>query len=388
MTADDVRFARGYDPLRADVVDDPFPWYAWLRTQRRAYHVEAHDFYVVSRYDDVCEVTKNHRAFSSTGGVGIAWTTHPMMSQVDPPEHTRLRRIVSKAFLPATVRGLQDAIADETVRRLADVGDGTTDFVAQFAEPLVARVIADLLGLPHELEPNFRRWSLAITGVLAGNLSAAEAEPDRRALVAAMRGLAGTKRGVYALLSDASDAERMSEAELVAFCVLLLIAGFETSVNGLANLIAQLALHPEEAGRLRADPARLTRAIEEALRLDPPDHAFFRNTLEEVTFQDGSVVPPGKKVMVLFASANHDPERFPEPTRFDPDRTNLDHVAFGHGIHYCLGAPLARAMYRTVLDQVLARGAWFELEGDAERTRNSMLRGFHRLPLRFVPAAG
>lgn len=372
----------GFDPRRDDVIDDPMPWYAWLRGRERAYAVAGGEFYAVSRYDDVLAVTKNHAVFSSTGGIGLAWGSHPMMSMMDPPEHTRLRRIVSSAFTPSAVRALHPALVEATRTRLAELRGSTFDFVGGLAEPLAARVISDLLGLPHALEERFRGWSLAIVGTLAGNLSGEATEADRRELVRAMRSLVGTPRGIYAVLSAANQSERLTENELVAFCVLLLVAGFETSVNGMANIVGQLLAHPEELDRMRRDPARRTKVVEEALRLDPPDHAFFRNTLSEATFADGSVVPPGKKVMVVFASANHDEAQFPEPSRFDPDRSNLAHVAFGHGVHYCLGAPLARSLYDVVLGELADAGLRLEPAGPPERTRNSMLRGFLSLPVR------
>ncbi|HEU4538415.1 MAG TPA: hypothetical protein VFS00_30050, partial [Polyangiaceae bacterium] len=171
----------GFDPHRDDVLDDPFRWYAWLRRQRRAYLVERGGFYAVSRYEDVVTVTREPATFSSTGGVGPSWDAHPMMSMYDPPEHTRLRRLVAGAFTPKAAARLHRAMADDTRGRLdARRGAGPFDFVTAFAEPLVAALIADVIGRPRELAAHFRRWSLAITGVLAGNVDPAAGEQGRR----------------------------------------------------------------------------------------------------------------------------------------------------------------------------------------------------------------
>jgi len=370
-----------FDPHRDDVLDDPFRWYAWLRAGPRAYHVERSDYFAVSRYEDVVAVTKNHAVFSSTGGVGPLWQPRPIMSMYDPPDHSRLRRLVARGFTPKTVQTLRPAMALETDRLLAAASGSDFDFVTAVAEPLVAVLIADLLGLPRELVPRFRRWSLSITGILAGNLDAAAGEEDRRELVRCMKEARGGGEGLLQTLSDASAAERLSEKELTAFCVLLLVAGFETTVNGMSNLVHALFRHPDvlEPG---TDAPSTACVVEEALRYDPPVHAFFRNTLAPYTFPDGSTIPTGKKVMVLFASANHDAQQFASPEVFDPRRPGLDaHVAFGNGVHHCIGAPLARALYGTLLDALVARGSRLVERPAARRTRNSMLRGFESLPV-------
>jgi cytochrome P450 len=378
----------GFDPYRDEVLDEPFRWYAWLRGQARAYLVEPGGFYAVSRYEDVVTVTREHATFSSTGGVGVQWASHPMMSMYDPPEHSRLRRIVASAFTPKAIAILRQAMVDETQRRLDALLDaGPFDFVTEFAEPLVATIMADVISLPRELVPHFRRWSLAITGTLAGNLDPAAGEQDRRALVRALRDAQRRSEGLLRVLSDASAAERLTEHELTAFCVLLLVAGFETTVNGMANGAATLLQHPAAFAALQRSPEGIARTIEEALRFDPPVHAFFRNTLRPWTFPDGSVIPEGKKVMVLFASANHDEERFPQAGTFDPSRPNVDHVAFGHGVHYCIGAPLARSLYDVVLRAFAACPRRLEARGEAQRTRNSMLRVFRSMPVELVAAA-
>jgi cytochrome P450 len=378
----------GFDPHRDDVMADPFRWYRWLRRQARAYRVESGGFYAVSRHEDVVTVTKEHATFSSTGGVGFAWNAHPMMSMYDPPDHTRLRRIVAAAFTPKTIQALRPAMEEESRRLLEANAERPFDFVTGIAEPLVAAVVGDLIGVPREVAVHFRRWSLSVTGILAGNLDAAHGEEDRRELVQAMREAKGHGLGLIRVLSDASAAERLSDRELTAFCVLLLVAGFETTVNGMANAAFTLMNHCDAFAALARAPHSAPAVIEEVLRFDPPVHAFFRNTLRPWTFPDGSSIPEGKKVMVLFGSACHDEERYVHADRFDPERPPLPSVAFGNGVHYCIGAPLARALYDVFLRTFLASRRRLVATGAPRRTHNSMLRGFEALPVVLTEPAG
>lgn len=378
---------RPYNPHDDDTIRAPFPWYAELRQGPSAYHVEGTDIYVLSRYAEINSALKEPTVFSSTGGVGPDWKAQPMMSMCDPPEHTRLRRIVARAFTPRSVDALVPTITaqvDDLVTRL--LRDGGC-FVEDFAEPLVAGMIADLLGVPARLKPSFRRWSLAITSSLARNVSQPDlnaAETNRRELVASLRELidapADEQEGLIAVLSEAGNNERLTSKELVAFCVLLLVAGFETTVNGLSNGIHLLLT--DKGARSALDRPPSVDLVDELLRVDPPVHAFFRNTLREVRFDDGSVIPAESKVMILFASANHDERVYDDPLSVRLDRGGPAPLSFGAGPHHCIGAALARTLYQIVYAAWRERCMRVALVGEQQRTHNTLMRGFLHLALR------
>lgn len=380
-----------YNPFAEAVIAEPFAFYEALRRGPRAFPVEGTDIYALSRYEDVVHAARHHEIFSSTGGVGPEWDPHPMMSMYDPPEHTRLRRIVARAFTPRTVSELAVSMRSETHAVLdAFSAQGGGDFVTEFAEPLVAGMIANLIGLPPEFRSAFRRWSVGITSVLGKNVPSdekAQAEDNRRELVRALRTLVATRTatpgpGLVNALVDATHDERLSEPELIAFCVLLLVAGFETTVNALANTAVTLMAVPERFERVCETRELVSTAVDEALRLAPPVHAFFRNTLSEARFPDGSVIPEKKKVMLLFASANRDAAKFADPDTFIANRKeSADHLSFGSGVHTCLGAPLAKQLLRIVVDACVERVERLELRSGVVFTNNTLLRGYQALPL-------
>lgn len=380
-----------YNPFAEEVIAEPFKFYEELRQGPRAFAVAGTDIHVLSRYEDVVHAARQHEVFSSTGGVGPEWDPHPMMSMYDPPEHSRLRRIVARAFTPRTVSELARAMESDTSAVLTNFADkGGGDFVTEFAEPLVAGMIANLIGLPAEFRGAFRRWSVGITNVLGKNVppdEVARAEDNRRDLVRTLRKLVAERKaspgpGLVNTLVDATEDERLSEPELIAFCVLLLVAGFETTVNALANTAVALIAEPELFEAIRVRPEWTNGAIDEALRLAPPVHAFFRNTLSEARFPDGSVIPEKQKVMLLFASANRDGAKFAEPNRFVLGRKeSAEHLSFGSGVHTCLGAPLAKQLLRVVVSACVQRVEALELRSGVVSTNNTLLRGYQSLPV-------
>ena len=387
---------RQYDPFSLEVLADPYPWYAWLRETTAAYHVPETDIWVITRAADVEPTLRNHTVFSSTGGVGPEWVQRPMMSMYDPPEHTRLRRMVSGYFTPKFVEQFRPQ-AEATAMKLVDafLEKPEGDFVADVAEPLVATLIADLLGIPNERRADFRRWSQATVLALATGLTpdeTAQSEATRVEFVKYLKEVAAARRAevssssvkttdLISLLVAAGGQETLKPSEVTAFCVLLLVAGFETTVNGLANIMYVFMTRPEVWSAIQGDRSLLRGAVEEALRIESPVQAFFRNTLKETTV-DSVVIPERSKVMVAFGSANRDPARYDDPESYRLDRKPSDHLSFGAGVHHCIGAPLARMQYEVVLQHMLGRVRTITPAGEgATRTLNVLMRGFRRLPL-------
>jgi cytochrome P450 len=319
----------------------------------------------------------------------------PSMLVVDPPDHTRYRRLVSRAFTPRAmaaaepvVRRTAEALLDDLDRR-ARRGE-VVDLVAGYAEPLPVRVIADLLGVPSDREEDFLRWGAAAAATLDPGL------PFRRSLHAdrALRALHGFLAGHFARLRrdpgedlvsrlvTATGDDALSDRELHATVMLLLGAGFETTVNLLGNAVVVLDRHRDQWRALAADPSGWPLAVEEVLRHDSPVQ-FTGRTVRAGTALAGQSLAAGSRITLLLGAANRDPAVFPDPARFDVTRANArDHLAFSAGIHYCLGAGLARLEAAVALRALTDRFPGLRVHGRPERRDLQTLRGFERLPVR------
>jgi cytochrome P450 len=357
---------------------NPYPFYAQLRAASPLLHVPGADLWAVLDYEGVKRALHDHESFSNdvapSRGVRFEWLLF-----TDPPRHTKLRAIVSRAFTPRAVAELEPRIQAICQQLLAKLGPaGEMDLCAEFAAPLPLMVIAELLGLPGSEWPRLKQWSEAImnlgTTILgtpeaaraasAGFLAAhAEMHDYLTARIAARR--AAPRDDLLTRLVDAEvDGERLTEEEIVRFVQLLLAAGTETTTNLIDNAVLCFIEHPHELARLRAAPALLPSAIEEVLRYRSPGQAMFRVTRRDVELH-GQRIPAGKMVLALIGAANRDPQHFAAPDRFDITRTPNPHIAFGHGIHFCLGAPLSRLEGRVALGELLARMSHFALATDA-----------------------
>ncbi|MZD03598.1 cytochrome P450 [Streptomyces sp. SID5785] len=316
------------------------------------------------------------------------------MLQVDPPDHTRLRSLVAREFTARRIKALR-ARVQEAADDLLDAMEpaGRADLIDAFAFPLPLTVICELLGVPGVDHDTFRAWTAKILTIgepEASGLAAQEMavylagliEEKRRTETAAEQDL------LHALVRTHDEGgDHLTDEELLGMAFLLLVAGHETTVNLIANAVHLLLTHPEQLAALRADPALVENAVEEALRFEPPTPAgTYRYPAEPVTVA-GTTIPQGARVVVSLASANRDPGRFPDPERFDIRRdpaSTRSHLAFGHGIHHCLGAPLARLEATLALRSLLDRFPDLVLDGDpAPDWRPSLLRGLSRLPLRW-----
>jgi pimeloyl-[acyl-carrier protein] synthase len=314
----------------------------------------------------------------------------------DPPDHTRLRALVSKAFTPRVIEHMRAHI-QEIVDRLLDRVQpaGAMDVIADLAYPLPVTVICEMLGVPLTDHESIRDWSADI----ARSLDAIGLPSDveivergrvaRRAIGDYFRRLVPRRRAdpqndlLTGLIAAEEQGDKLSEGEVIAMCVLLFIAGHETTVNLIGNGLLALLRHPEQLGRIQRDPALVTGAVEELLRYDSPVQRTARITSADVEL-GGRTLPAGSMVVAALGAANRDPAQFADPDRLDVNRRDVRHISFGYGIHFCLGAPLARVEGQIALGTLLRRAPRLALaETSPEWRESSVLRGLKRLRVTF-----
>jgi pimeloyl-[acyl-carrier protein] synthase len=396
-----------FNPFLPEVHEDPYPLYHRLRAEDPV-HRSPLGFWVLTRHADVLAVLRDPRmsrdprrservallrASAEVDELLAAEEAAPSMLFVDPPDHTRLRTLVNKAFTPAAVERLRPRV-EELVAGLLDraAGTGAMDVVEELAYPLPVTVICELFGVPEADRDRFRAWSRGLVHLLDPLVAADALE---RALQArqALRGYLGeliAERRAHpagdlltALIAAEDQGHQLSEAELVSMCVLLLVAGHETTVNLIANGMLALLRDPQARARLRADPALARSAVEELLRYDSPVQFTSRHALEDLDV-GGRRVRAGETVVAVLGAANRDPAQFPDPDRLDLARAPNRHLAFGGGIHFCLGAPLARMEAAVAIPALLARLPGLELGPEPPVRRDTVtLRGLASLPVTF-----
>lgn len=321
---------------------------------------------------------------------GAALTRH--MPNLDPPDHTRLRKLVAKAFTARRVESLRPRVESITAELLDTMaGQSEVDLLTAFAYPLPIQVICELLGVDEDHRGDFRRWSTALLNTEdppAARQAAGEMSRYLVELLAAKRTAPGDDL-LSALIDVGGQSERLDENELLSMVFLLLVAGHETTVNLIGNAVHALLRPPDQFAALRADPELAAQTAEEALRYEGPINlATMGHTAEPVEL-GGIEIPAGEIVLVSLHSADHDPERFPEPDGFDLDRSTSGHLAFGHGIHFCLGAPLARLEAEIALRELAARFPEIEAAAPVEDLRwraSTIIRGLRTLPVRPGPS--
>lgn len=381
-------------PAGLDVTVNPYPAYAALREKGPVHRVlvpeSGEAWLVVTRDEARAALTDprlsndiRHSSWTDDGGHALGVN----MLQSDPPQHTRLRELVAGKFTAGRIRALRpriQEIADSLLDALPEAGPA--DLVASYALPLPMTVICELLGVPESDRSGYHAWSSelvapsspqavgAAVGAMTGHLTALIEE--RRA--------SPRQDLLSALVTPTADG--LSAEELLGMAFLLLVAGHETTVNLISGTVLSLLAHPEQLAALRADPGLVDSAIEETLRYDGPvGAAAFRFTTQPVRIGD-TTIPAGDSVLVSLAAASRDPRHFPDPDRFDIHRKPAGHLAFGHGIHHCLGAPLARVEAATALHTLLARRPRLALDADPADLAwrpSTMLRGLKSLPVRF-----
>ena len=396
-----------YDPFSKAVLADPWPAYAELREQSPVHRFDGFDppFYSVSRYRDVTGIMRQPDAWSSElGGGPLKLHNIPhLLVNADPPEHTAQRRLVREAFNPKLVASFEPRVS-AIVANLIDgfVDRGRGDLHDLFAYPLPVDVISEILGVQRERRAQFKAWSDA---VVAGFQDPKRSSAARREMVEYFNGEIDARRSagravapqdVFSSLSlgvyehPTEGPRLMTHAEINSICTQLLVAGNETTTSLITNLIWRLAQDPALLERLRADPSLDEIAVEESLRIDSPVLGLFRTNREPVELH-GEQLPAETKVQCLFASANRDPDVWERPDEFSLDRDPLalkGHVAFGWGIHLCVGAPLARLEARLALRALVDRLPNLRLDGPIERIEPFFLFGKHRLPVAWDVSAG
>ncbi|MFI5801464.1 cytochrome P450 [Streptomyces sp. NPDC051561] len=397
--------AAAFDPWSPEFLADPYPAYAGLRERGRVHWFEPTGQWLVPHHADVSALLRDrrlgrtyqhrfaHEEFGRTAPPPEHEPFHTLndhgMLDLEAPDHTRIRRLVSKAFTPRTVAQLQpyvEELASELVAGL--VADGGGDLLGRVAEPLPVAVIAQMLGIPEADRAPLRPWSADICGMYELNPSQETAERAVRASLdfsSYLRDLIAHRRDhpgddlISGLIAAYEDGERLTEQEMISTCVLLLNAGHEATVNATTNGWHALFRNPEQLAALRANPdALLSSAVEELMRYDTPLQLFERWVLDDIEI-DGVKIARGQEVALLFGSANHDPAVFAHPGRLDLARQDNPHISFSAGIHYCIGAPLARIELAASMRALLTQAPDLRLAAEPERRPNFVMRGLAEL---------
>jgi cytochrome P450 len=403
--------ARGdlWDPHDPAFRADPYPFYDRLRAEDPVHHLSPYQV-VLTRYSDVfatlrsTEVSRDieaHARFDERDEVAVRRRARrrggaKSILNLDPPDHTRLRRLVSKAFTPRAIESLRpriEAMVDEALDRAAE--RGSIELIDELAFPVPFQVISELLDMPTERADDLRAWSQALTAGLEpaatmADLDAAEAAvmqlvPYLVDIIEQRRAAPGDDL-LSGLLAVEDDGDTLSPAELIAFVVLLYVAGHETTVNLIGNGVLALLRHPDQLALWRDDPSLDANAVDELLRYDGPVQFTVRVAVDPMTFggRDGAPVrvEPGQTLLTVLGAANHDPAVFDDPHVLRLDRANAGrHTAFAAGVHYCLGASLAKLEASIAITRLIRRFPTVELAGEAHWRDRLTIRGVDRLPL-------
>ncbi len=384
-----------YDPFSYEIHEDPYPIYRRLRDEAPAYFDAAHGFYALSRYADVHRALHDHETFSSAQGFlleDIDDFTLPMLLGMDPPDHGRLRGTIGRALTPRRVAQLEEPVRQRCRSLLATLApNGHAELIGEFAGLLPMWVIARLLRVPEPDQEELRRLADVMVHREDGTRGVPAAGKEAAGRIYAYFERLLAERGtddaddLLSLLLAAERAGEISHLEIVGFCFLLIIAGNETTTKLLGNLADQLTRHPEAKARLVADPRGIPNAVEEMLRYDTSTHMMARTLARDVELH-GRRLEAGRKVALLLASANRDERRWPAPDVFDVTRDTADHVAFGFGVHFCLGAALARLEARVALEELLATLPDFAVDtAGLVRVHSGNVRGYAAVPITFTP---
>jgi cytochrome P450 len=401
-----------FNPLLPEYVVNPYPQLHRLRAEDPVHWSSTLGVWILTRYTDVHAALRDSR-FSCMAGRWDQYEkfflrggskTSPMaemyskwMLQLDPPDHTRLRGLVNKAFTPRVVEAMRpriQAMVDDIIDRVIE--SGSMEVMSELAFPLPILVIADLLGVPREDYEKIRNWTHALLPSLSPAISAQGVARVNDVIIEYreyFRALARERQRepkndmLSALIAARDQGQKLSEEELLATCILLAFAGHATTAQLTGRAVLTLLQNPDQLTKLRDDPSLIGGAIEEVCRYESMLQLVYRTTTEAVTIGD-KTIPPRQMVFVSLAGANRDPAQFPDPDRFDITRNSSKHVAFAYGIHYCVGAPLARLEGQIAINTILRRMQDLRLVSEGiQREPSLLLRGLVKLPVTFRPGA-
>ena len=379
-----------YDPKRPDFQDRIYDVYRVLRDRHPVYWNEEQGFWALSRFADVRAAANDPQTFSSEGhsmAVGLL----PHIQMMDPPRHDRLRSLVSVAFTPRRVSEMEPRVR-EIARELIDgfAAQGRCDLLLDFARHLPSRVIGELIGVPPERRETFLHWTEAMVEATSGASQAETIRAPAENIYAEFAKILEERRAerrddlMSALLDAEIDGERLSQEELLGFCFVLIVAGNDTTTNLIANGAVLLAREPEQRRRLSADPSLIPGAVEEMLRCESPAQALPRRLTRDVELH-GQTLPAGSEVKLVWGAANRDEREFENPERFDVSRDIKRQLAFGQGVHFCLGSNLARLEARVAFEELLGRIPAYELSSEPRWLTSIWARAQAAVPVRFSP---
>jgi cytochrome P450 len=363
-----------FDPFDYGFHRDPYPTYEWLRERAPVYHNERMDFWALSRFDDVLAGLHDPATYTSTGGVAIEHTDAALKSMIemDPPEHTQMRKLIARRFTPRRIADLEPRVREWT-NTLLDSLEGRSEFdvVHEFSALLPTTVVGTMLGIPPERHDDARHWTDDLLTRDPGNPvpppAAAEGAMHMAVLAHQLSGLRRDRPAddILSVLVEAEvDGVPLTDEQIIGFAILLITGGHETTSKLIANGIRLFAMHPEPRDAVLADPELMVGAVEELLRYTSPTQYMARTVTGDVELH-GTVMPAGAKVVLLLGSGNRDPREFDRPDEFDITRANPRILAFGHGAHVCLGAAVARLEARVALQEFLARYPHYDVDESA-----------------------
>jgi cytochrome P450 len=391
-----------FNPFSADFFDDPYDTYRWLRDEAPVYHNEQFGFWALSRFDDVVTAHRDWKTFSSEHGVTIDQLTDPNNPQrgssiifMDPPEHDRMRKLVSRVFTPRAVAAMEPLVRDIVARYLDPLtGQDEIDLVADFAAPFPVEIISTMLGVPEAERQQIRHWTDTML-----YREPDDPNPTREGMEAGLNtvvyflGVIAAKRTAPAddmisrlieveVEDDNRHRQQLTDGEIAGFATLLAAAGSETVTKLIGSGVVLFDRNPQEWRKVLDDSGRIPNAVEEILRYWAPSQYQGRFTHAEATFEGGTI-PEGVPVLLVTGAANHDPRAYDRPEVFDIDREPKVAIGLGHGIHSCLGAALARLEGAVAIEEIRTRFPSYEVdEAGLRRVHMSNVAGFSNVPVR------